>query len=150
MGPCHILQLARKFNRKPVKSSLGGAGYARSEMADQMSLLRDFYAPLEALGQGMLGLQDCESLCTHPTTKKKITEKHLVRHFLRTQQALGQGELDNVYWLPSTENPAEGLTRVRSDTAPLPKKLESGRLNPGSFRPLEGEDVCNSVIRTLA
>ena len=43
-----------------------------------------------------------------------ITEKYLAR-----QQALEEGEMENTYWLPGTENPADGLTKVRGDLVPL-------------------------------
>ena len=58
-----------------------------------------------------------------------VTEKYLVRHFLSIQQFLEDGELENVYWIPGTENPADGLTKLRSET---------GRFQPGTLRPLKG------------
>ena len=62
-------------------------------------------------------------------------EKYLALRGLRTQQALEGGELDNAYWAPGTENQAAGLTKVRSDMAPLLRLFESGHFNPGSSRP---------------
>ena len=44
-----------------------------------------------------------------------ITGKYHVRHFLRIQQFIEEGDLDNVYWIPGTENPADGLTKIRSE-----------------------------------
>ena len=38
-----------------------------------------------------------------------ITQKHLVRPYLGIQQPLANGDLDNVYWLPGPENPADGM-----------------------------------------
>ena len=71
-----------------------------------------------------------------------IAEKYLARHFLSAQQALGQGEIDSVYWLPGSVpgsgNPADGLTRESSDTAPLFRILGSGRFSPASLWPLKG------------
>ena len=90
------------------------------------------------LSPGMLGLEACERLSTRWKTKKKITEKHVGRHFLSIQQALGRGELGNMCWLPRLQNPAGGLTKVRSDTAPYPRLPESGRPSAGSLRPLGG------------
>ena len=78
----------------------------------------------------MVGLEDCESLFTRIKTKKMIPEKYLERHFLSIQQALGAGDLENAYWLPGTENPADGLTKVRSDVVPLLRLLESGSFCP--------------------
>ena len=67
-----------------------------------------------------------------------VAEKYLVSHFASIQQALGEGDLDSAYWLPVTENPADGLTRVRGDMLPLLGLLESGRYCPGQLRPLKG------------
>ena len=66
-----------------------------------------------------------------------VAEKYLVRHFLSIQQALEEGELENAYWLPGTENPADGLTKVRSDMVLL-RLLESGGFRQGRLRPLKG------------
>ena len=46
------------------------------------------------------------------------TEKYLVRHFLSIQQFLEDEELDNVYWLPATENPADGCGEGKSEMLP--------------------------------
>ena len=64
-------------------------------------------------------------------------EKYLVRHFLSTWQALRGGELDNACWAPGAKNPADGLTKVRSDMASLLRLLESGPFDPGSLGPLK-------------
>ena len=60
-----------------------------------------------------------------------------MRHLSTIQGASEQGELRNVYWLPGAGNPADGLTRARSDAVPLLRILGSGRLNPGSLRLLK-------------
>ena len=59
-----------------------------------------------------------------------ISEESLVRHFLSIQQAWGEGDLENAHWLPGTGEPADGLTRVRSDMVPPLRLLESGRFYP--------------------
>ena len=81
---------------------------------------------------------DCESLFTHRKNRKTIAEKYLVRHFLRIQQFIEEGDLDNVYWIPGTENPADGLTKIRSEMGPILALLETGRFQPGLLRPLKG------------
>ena len=141
-GPCHVLQWTSKFTRKLVKSSLGGEVYAFSEMVDHMALIREFYTPFVGLSPGMVGLEDCESLFSHLRTKKMITEKYLVRHFLSIQQSLDNKELDNIYWLPGTENPADGMTKMKSEMSPMLNLLEFGEFYPGVLRPLKG--VCSS------
>ena len=45
-------------------------------------------------------------------------EKYSARHFLGTQHALDVGEMDNAYWAPEAENPADGLAKVRRDMMP--------------------------------
>ena len=137
-GPCHVLRWTSKFTLRLATSSLDGEVYALSEIVGHMSLLREFYGPFGGLGPGMMGLEDCESPFNRPKAKKMIAETYLVRHFLRTQHVLVGSELDNVYWAPGTENPADGLTKVRSDMEPLLRLLESGHRNPGSMRPPKG------------
>ena len=90
----------------------------------------------------MVGLEDCESLFNHLRTKRMITEKYLVRHFLSIQQSLENKELDNIYWLPGTENPADGMTKMKSEMSPMLNLLEFGEFYPGFLRPLMG--VCSS------
>ena len=136
-GPCRILQWTSKFTRKMEKTSLGGEVYALSEMVNHMLLLKEFYGPFEGMDPGVEGLEDCESLLTHLKTEKMIAEKCLVRRFLSIQQFLGEGDLENANWLPGTENPADSLTKVRSDMVPLLRLLESGAFCPGHLRPLK-------------
>ena len=66
----------------------------------------------------MAGLEACESLSTRPKARKMAAEKFLVRRFSGSKQALEEGDLDNAFWLPGAENPADGLTKVRSDLVP--------------------------------
>ena len=66
-----------------------------------------------------------------------ITGKYLVRHFLSIQQFIEEGDLDNVYWIPGTENPADGLTKIRREMGPILAPLETGRFQPGLLRPLK-------------
>ena len=132
-GPCNVSQWTSKFTRKLVKSSLGGAVYALSEMI----LLLVFW-PFEGPKPGTAGLEDCESLFAHLKTKKMIAGNSSVRHFMGFQRALVEGESDNAHWAPGTENPAGGLIRVRNDMVPLSRVLESGHFNPGSSRPFSG------------
>ena len=82
--------------------------------------------------------EDCESVFTHLETKKMKTEEYLVRRPLSIQRALERGDMENAYWLPGTENPADGLTSVCSDMVPLLRLLGSGRFNPGSWMALGG------------
>ena len=96
--------------------------------------------PLGALIQEWREWGGCESLFTHLKTRQMVAEKYLVRHFPSTPQALGAGDLENAYWLPGSENPAGGLTRVRSDVVPILRLLESGELRPGHLPPLKGVD----------
>ena len=112
--------------------------YAFSEMIGHMTLLREFYGPFSRISPGLVGMEDCESPSTHLKNKNVITEKYLVRHFLSIQQSLDDGELENAYWIPGTENPADGLTKLRSEMGPILALLETGRFQPGLLRPLKG------------
>ena len=54
--------------------------YAFSEMAEHMSMLREFYAHLADLFAGVEGTEDRESPFSHSKNKKIITEKFRVPH----------------------------------------------------------------------
>ena len=43
----------------------------------------------------MAGLEACEGLLTHQTTKNVVAERYLARRFLSSQQAVERGDLDN-------------------------------------------------------
>ena len=103
-----------------------------------MSLLRDVFAPYGGLGPRMAGLEDCGSLFSHRRTENVIAANYLVSHLLRIRQASVQGGPGDVFLLPRADNPADGLTRVRGDMAPLLRILGSRRLHLGSSRPLRG------------
>ena len=97
----------------------GGEFYAISEMIDNMALLREFFAPFSRTSPGLVGMEDCQSLFAHLENRKMVTVKYLVRRFLRNQQFIEEGGLDNVYWLPGTENPADGLAKIKSEMGPI-------------------------------
>ena len=109
--PCFALDL--EVHSQTCQEQSWGEVYAFSEIIDYMELLREFYAP------GMAGKEECGSLFTHLRNRKLLTEKYLVRHFLSIQQLIEDGDLDNVYWLPGVENPADGLTKLKSETGPI-------------------------------
>ena len=117
--------------------------YASGEMIDHMTLLREFYGPFSRIFPGLVGMEDCESLLTHLENRKMVTEKYLARHVLSIQQFLEDGELENVYWILGTENPADGQTNLRRETGLIMALLETGRFQPGILRPLRGWPLGN-------
>ena len=137
-GPYRIFQRTSNFARKIVRSSLGGEVFALSEMEDHILLSKEFYGPSEGVDRGVGGLEACESLVTRLKTKKMAADKFLAGHFLGIRQALREGDLENAYCLPGTENPADGLAIVRGDVVPLVRPLEAGRFYPGHLRSLGG------------
>ena len=92
--------------------------YACSEMVDHTPMLRQFFAHFAFLSFGLAGLEEFGSVFTHLKNKKTITEMFSVRHFLAIQRALEKQELRNVFWLPGSGNPADGLTRTKNGAAP--------------------------------
>ena len=114
---------------------MGGKVCVLSGMVDHAALIRVFYEPFEALSPGMVGLEDCKIQRTHLKPRRTITEKYLARHVLRNKQALEQGESDNICRLPGVGNPAGGLTKVRTDMAPLFHLPESGKSSPDPYVP---------------
>ena len=103
-----------------------------------MTLLKEFYGLFSRVSPGLVGMEVCESLFTHLKNREVLTEKYLVRHFLGIQQSLEAGELENVYWIPGTEYPADGLTKLRCEMGPILALLETGSFQPGVLRPLKG------------
>ena len=71
-------------------------------------------------------------------------------HFLDIQQSLEEGELENVYWIPGTENPADGLTKLRSEMGPILALLETGRFQPGVCGHLRGWPLGSEVAFSLS
>ena len=49
----------------------------------------------------------------------------------------GWGDLDTVYWLPGSEDPADGAAEVKSDMVSLHRFLEPGDFRPGMLGPLK-------------
>ena len=107
-------------------------------MVDHAALIRDFPEPSEGLELARAGWEHCDSLVTHTRAEEMITGKYLARRFLSTQRVPHLGESGSISSMPGAENPAGGLTKVRSDVAPLLRILESGRFRPGIPRPLKG------------
>ena len=101
-------------------------------MADHASALRVCFAPFGGLNPDVAGLDGCASLFSYLNAKKMIAEKYSAGHLLRIQQALEERGLDSTYSAPGAENPADELTKVRGDMAPLLRLWESGHFNPGS------------------
>ena len=89
-------------------------------------MLREFFGHFVDLSPVMVGLEDCESLSTRLKKKKMSTEKFPAPRFLNIQQAIGIRELGNAYWIPGMENPADGLTKLKSAFLPLLRLSESG------------------------
>ena len=112
--------------------------FAFSEMTDHMALLREFYDPFSRMSPGLVGMEACESLFTHLKNRKMATGEYPARHFLSIQRCIEEREPDNAYWLPGTENPVDGLTKVKSETGPILALLETGRCHPGLLLPPKG------------
>ena len=90
----------------------------------------------------MVGFGDFESLYARLRNEKAIAEKFLVRRFLAIRQAMELKELGNVYRIPGPGNPADELTQLKSDLAPIMRALESGSYNPCTLRRLCGVALC--------
>ena len=117
-------------------------------------MLREFYGLFTDWRSAMVGLEDCEILFTLPKKGKLVAEKFLVRHVLAIQLAIEIQELDDVYWIPGRENPADGLTKLRSGIHHLLRLIiphvcdlyfgwpglyfEAGTYNPACLRPPKG------------
>ena len=83
-------------------------------------------------------MEDCESLFTHLKNRKLVTEKYLIRHSLCIQQFFGDCDLDSEHWLPVVANPADGLTKLKSETGQFLPSLKQAVSNPAFLRSLKG------------
>ena len=52
--------------------------------------------------------------------------------------ALECGALRNIAWIPGTENPADGLTKISSELGPLLDLLKTGKYRPRALEQLKG------------
>ena len=82
------------------------------------------------LSPSIVGLKVRRRPVTPLKTKRVVAEKYLVRQFHGAQQTLGNGQLGNASRIPGAENPADGLTKVKSDMAPLLPLLQSETCRP--------------------
>ena len=64
-------------------------------MMDRGPLSRERYAPPADLSQGAIGMADCGSPFSYPTSKRGLAEKHVARHMLGIRQSLGNGDSGN-------------------------------------------------------
>ena len=115
-----------------------GEVYAFSEMVDHLSLPREPYGPFVDMSPGAAGIESRENSFTRPRGRRPITEEYSARHSQGARQALGGNELPNVYCLSDTENPAGGLAKEKSGTAPLVRTPQSEAFRPDAPRPLHG------------
>ena len=76
---------------------MGREAYAFSEMIDRTTLPRGICAPSERLPPSVLTSEACESLLAHLTNKGAVAAKYLVRHFLGSQQTLGNDKMGTAY-----------------------------------------------------
>ena len=105
--------------------------YALSEMDDHLSLPRELYEPFA-------DNENRENSVTHLRRRQPITGEYSARHSQGARQALGGNEHPNIYSLSDAENPAGGLTKEKSGTAPLPCAPQSGDFRPDARRPWRG------------
>ena len=87
-GPSHIIHWTSKFRRKVVESTAGGQAHALREMADHMSLPREFYVPFVNLSRCIVGFANCENFSARRMQKTTTTKKHPVRPFSGIRRSL--------------------------------------------------------------
>ena len=80
-----------------MERTLGREAYAFREIIEHMALSWELFTPVVDMGPGMLGVGGCESLFLRLRIARTITGGYLARHFPGIQQALENGELDNVF-----------------------------------------------------
>ena len=60
--------------------------------------------------------------------------------------ALESGALGNIAWIPGTENPADGLTKISSELGPLLDLLETGKYRPRTLDQLRGVPFVENLV----
>ena len=96
------------------------------------------FDPPCVIGPGHVGRVGLRKPFRSPLQQGNPYQNYLARQFLGMHQALEYGELDNIFWLPGTENPAGCPAEVKSSMAPCFRMLQSGSLRPRALRPLGG------------
>ena len=99
---------------------------------------QEMFDPPCVIGPGHVGRVGLRKPFRSPLQQGNPYQNYLARQFLGMHQALEYGELDNIFWLPGTENPAGCPAEVKSSMAPCFRMLQSGSLRPRALRPLEG------------
>ena len=133
-----------------MRCSLDGNMYTFSEAIDYMeararacwarhvdsgSLEGFVYSLLWTRSRACGELRIVEAISVTSPARKPLP-KNISRHFWGIQGALGNGELGNVFWLPGTENPVGGLTKVKIDMVPVARALQTGSCFPDALRSL--------------
>ena len=144
-GPVHLLQWTSKFNREQVKSSWGREIFALSDMWGHMDMINEFYVALRHEKLRLYGLIDCGSLLYTLRTGRLGAGGFLTRHFRSITDAMEAGDPGYVAWIPGTENPADGLTRVKSEIGPLLNLSWSGAYCPGVLEQLSGASFIGNL-----
>ena len=57
------------------------------------------------------------------------------------------GEYDTVYWIPALANPADGLTKTKSDMFPLPRLCGIRRVKSRDIAPPQGHRAQQEMMR---
>ena len=60
--------------------------------------------------------------------------------------ALESGALGNIAWIPGTENPADGLTKISSELGPLLGLLKTGNYRPRTLEQLRGLSFVEKLL----
>lgn len=74
---------------------------------------------------GLSRAEDCESLFARIRNEKTIVKRYAARHPSGNQQALGNGELCDVYRIPAPVNRAGSTATVKGDMVPFLRLLKS-------------------------
>ena len=115
-------------------------------MRGHVEMISEFYMALGHEKIRSCGLLGSESLLSRLRAGRLGAEKFLTRHFRSILDALESGDLGNVAWIPGTENPADGLTKEKSEIGPLLNLLETGTYRPGRSEQLRGVFYWETVV----
>ena len=129
-----------------MKRGLGAEIYAFCEMAEHVGVVMEFYATSGCEPLSFVGFEDSNNLHSHLSSRKVVPGKYPAQHFWAIQDGLTEADPADgqmsVFCGSSVRangmsNPADGLTKHRSDLAPLLVKLMKRGFHVEERRSLE-------------
>ena len=123
---CNILHFTSYKSRRTVRSVMGGELYAFSDGFDYAYLMKHDLEDIFGRRVPLMMLTDSEALFRVVVRSSTTTEKRMMIDLQAAREAYCAQEIDDIGWIRSNDNPADGLTKVKRWDA-LTELLDTGR-----------------------